>query len=192
MTLDEVRDEDYESISWDKTKHSMVDVRLYYAKDRSFEQWTKCRWNPNKDPVTGTYSSPTFFRQSVVSDWHEICYSTEALKMAQSGYLISIIAVQWADLMICKTRNLSLSQQGMVNNFGNFGLFFETALGAVLLYVPWLNHALGTRAIPFPHFAIPSFSFYCAIFFYDEMRKIWLRNGMERVDGVLKLRGWIV
>lgn len=112
--------------------------------------------------------------------------------MAQSGYLISIIAVQWADLMICKTRNLSLAQQGMVNNFGNFGLFFETALGACLLYVPFLNHALGTRAIPFPHFAVPSFSFYCAIFFYDEMRKIWLRSGMQRIDGVLKLRGWIV
>merc|ERR1712195_387300 len=59
--------------------------------------------------------------------------------MAQSGCLVSIVCVQWADLMICKTRNLSLSQQGMVNHFGNFGLFFETALVAILLYVPFLN-----------------------------------------------------
>jgi sodium/potassium-transporting ATPase subunit alpha len=85
--------------------------------------------------------------------------------------------------MICKTRNLSLSQQGMVNSFGNFGLFFETALVALLLYVPFLNTALGTRQIPFPHFACPSFSYYVAIFFYDEMRKIWLRNGMVREGG---------
>jgi sodium/potassium-transporting ATPase subunit alpha len=95
--------------------------------------------------------------------------------------------------MICKTRNLSLSQQGMVNSFGNFGLFFETALVAVLLYVPFLNIGLGTRQIAFPHFAVPSFSFYVAIFFYDELRKIWLRNGMVRsADGKLKLDGWIV
>ena len=32
----------------------------------------------------------------------------------------------------------------------------------------------------------------CAIFFYDEMRKIWLRNGMVREEGRLRLRGWIV
>jgi sodium/potassium-transporting ATPase subunit alpha len=80
----------------------------------------------------------------------------------------------------------------MVNGFGNFGLFFETALVAFLCYFPQLNVALGTRMIAFPHFAVPSFSFYVAIFFYDELRKIWLRNGMTRDSGRLKLKGWIV
>lgn len=80
----------------------------------------------------------------------------------------------------------------MINTFGNFGLFFETALVALLLYVPFLNTALGTRQIPFVHFACPSFTYYVAIFFYDEMRKIWLRNGMVREAGKLKLKGWIV
>jgi len=89
--------------------------------------------------------------------------------------------------MICKTRNLSLSQQGMNNSFGNFGLFSETALVAILLYVPFMNYGLQTRQIPFPHFAVPSFSFYVAIFFYDEMRKITHRKGMTRKDGKLVL-----
>lgn len=80
----------------------------------------------------------------------------------------------------------------MKNTMGNFGLFFETALVAILCYTPPLNVALGTRAIAFPHFGAPSFSFYCAIFFYDELRKIWLRNGMTREGGKLKLKGWIV
>lgn len=188
MPIDEVIDEDYEYLAWDKTKHGKVDIRLFYAyaEDRDATSWTKCRWDPNDDTI------PSFFRLSYVSEWHPICYSTEALKYAQSGYLVSIVTVQWSDLMICKTRNLSLSQQGMINNFGNFGLFFETILVAVLCYVPPLNVGLGTRPIAFPHFAVPSFSFYVAIFFYDEMRKIWLRQGMERIDGVLKLRGWIV
>merc|ERR1712167_481319 len=140
----------------------------------------------------GAEGVPEFYTTSYSSGWWNVCYSTEALKYAQSGYLVSIVCVQWADLMICKTRNLSLSQQGMINHFGNFGLFFETALVAILLYVPFLNVALGTRPIPFAHFAVPSFSFFVAIFFYDELRKIWLRNGMTRGQGSSSLTGWIV
>lgn len=172
-------------LAWDKTRNAKVYVRLYYAYQRGADRWTKCRW-------IYAEGAPHFYTASYTSEWHPVCYSTEALKFAQSGYLVSIVCVQWSDLMICKTRNLSLSQQGMVNTFGNFGLFFETALVAILFYVPPLNVALGTRMIAFPHFAVPSFSFFTSIFFYDELRKIWLRNGMVRVDGRLRLKGWIV
>lgn len=183
-----LRNKVWTQLAWDKTRHAKVDIRLFYAAARTdASAWTACRW----DPTEPNY--PSFFKFSHVSDYYPICYSTEALKYAQSGYLVSIVCVQWADLMICKTRNLSLSQQGMINWFGNFGLFFETALVAILLYVPFLNIALGTRQIPFAHFAVPSFSFYVAIFFYDELRKIWLRNGMSREEGgKLRLKGWIV
>mmetsp|Transcript_13635 Transcript_13635/g.23219 ORF Transcript_13635/g.23219 Transcript_13635/m.23219 type:complete len:430 (-) Transcript_13635:39-1328(-) len=177
-------EDQWDSLAWDKTKHGRFDIRIFYQGFRDADAWTKCRWEPNGD-------YPSLYTQSVVTDW-EICYTTEALKFAQSGYLVSIVCVQWADLMICKTRNLSLAQQGMVNTFGNFGLFFETALVAVLLYVPFLNIALGTRQIAPAHFAVPTFTFYVAIFFYDELRKIWLRNGMVREEGRLKLKGWIV
>jgi hypothetical protein len=180
--------------------HSRVDIRLYYSYRsdgktnkvtnaaskpfRGADAYTNCRWNPSDTTL------PWMYRMSVVSSM-PICYSTEALKFAQSGYLISIVCVQWADLMICKTRNLSLAQQGMVNCFGNFGLCFETILVAILCYVPFLNIALTTRQIPFPHFAVPTFSFYVVIFFYDELRKIWLRGGMVKEGGRLRLKGWI-
>jgi hypothetical protein len=177
-------------MAWDKVRNSRVDLRLFYAPVRAPTTWTQCRYPPMPTDATG--APPSFFMYSHISEYAPICYSSESLKMAQSGYLVSIVCVQWADLMICKTRNLSLSQQGMINHFGNFGLFFETALVAILLYVPFLNVALGTRPIPFSHFAVPSFSFFVAIFFYDELRKIWLRNGMTREHGQLKLTGWIV
>jgi len=181
-------------MAWDKVRNSRVDLRLFYAPRRAPSTWTACRYAPVPLTADKTYTAdyPNFFMFSHISEGAPICYSSEALKMAQSGYLVSIVCVQWADLMICKTRNLSLSQQGMINHFGNFGLFFETALVAILLYVPFLNVALGTRPIPFAHFAVPSFSFFVAIFFYDELRKIWLRNGMTREHGQLKLTGWIV
>jgi len=172
-------------LKWDATRNARVDIRMFYGRDRTPDDFKSCRYDPNDDGL------PKFFKYSHISD-APICYSTEALKYAQSGYLVSIVCVQWADLMICKTRNLSLAQQGMSNSFGNFGLFSETALVAILLYVPFLNVALGTRQIPFPHFAVPSMTFFVSIFFYDELRKIWLRNGMERENGKLKLKGWIV
>jgi sodium/potassium-transporting ATPase subunit alpha len=46
----------------------------------------------------------------------------EALHHAQCAFFVSIVVVQWADLMICKTRWLSMRQQGMVNTAMNFGL----------------------------------------------------------------------
>jgi hypothetical protein len=80
----------------------------------------------------------------------------------------------------------------MRNIYGNFGLFFETALVAILLYVPLLNRILFTRSIPLPHFAIPSFSFFAVIMMYDEMRKLMVRLGMRRNEktGAVKLHGW--
>lgn len=172
-------------LGWDHPRNGRIDIRMFYAAFRNPDDWVQCRFDPANEDL------PKFYKTSIITG-HPICYSSEALKFAQSAYLVSIVCVQWADLMICKTRNLSLAQQGMDNSFGNFGLFSETALVAILLYVPFLNVALGTRQIPFPHFAVPSFSFFVAIFFYDELRKIWLRNGMVRENGKLKLKGWIV
>jgi len=185
--------ENWISLGWDATRSGKLDIRLFYGNTysgddvdiRTPDDWTVCRYDPHDE------SLPKFYKYSHISS-KPICYTTEALKYAQSGYLVSIVCVQWADLMICKTRNLSLAQQGMVNSFGNFGLFSETFLVAILLYVPFLNVALGTRQIPFVHFAVPSFSFFVSIFFYDELRKIWLRSGMVREQGKLKLKGWIV
>jgi hypothetical protein len=80
----------------------------------------------------------------------------------------------------------------MINPMGNFGLFSEFTLVAILLYVRPFNIGLGTRQVPLPHFAVPSMSFYIAIFFYDEIRKLFLRRGMVHEGGRLRLKGWIV
>ena len=56
----------------------------------------------------------------------------EALHHAQCAYFVSIVVVQWADLVICKTRMNSIYHQGMLNPAMNFGLIFETMLAAIL------------------------------------------------------------
>lgn len=64
---------------------------------------------------------------------------------------MAIVIVQWADLMICKTRWLSIRTQGMINSAMNFGLFFETLLAAWLCYFPPINVGLGTRNLRLVH-----------------------------------------
>ena len=166
-------------------RESGIDVRLFFT-GREAEEWGACRWPADADV-------PHFYKYSGVSD-NQICYTIEALYYAQCGYLVSIVCVQWSDLLICKTRNLSISQQGMINNNANFALFFETALVAILCYVPFLNTVLGTRMIAFPHFAVPSVAFFMVIIFYDETRKVFLRLGMvySRSTGRIKFDGWVV
>jgi len=173
-------------LDWNGAKHNMIDFRLFYT-ERGIDSWSRCRWGE-------TYNmGMNFYRTSSVSGYN-ICYTTEALRYAQGGYLVSIVCVQWGDLLICKTRNLSISQQGMQNGHMIFGLFFETTLVAGLSYVPFFNLVLGTRAVAFPHFAVPSFSFFVVIMSYDELRKIFVRDGMKRERGSnrVKLDGWVV
>merc|ERR1712241_813613 len=92
-----------------------------------------------------------------------------------TAFLVSIVIVQWADLIICKTRKLSVFQQGMTNMFLNFGLFFETALAAFLSYTPGMDK--GLRMYPLKiNWWLPALPFSLLIFCYDETRKTLLRN----------------
>jgi len=93
-----------------------------------------------------------------------------ALRSSNTAYFISIIIVQWGDLMICKTRSRSLFEQGMTNVFMNWSLLFETVLGAFLCYVDPCNAAMGTLPIDFVWWT-PAVPFSLAIYSYDELRK---------------------
>lgn len=59
-----------------------------------------------------------------------------------TAFFVSIVVVQWADLIVCKTRRNSIIHQGMRNWALNFGLVFETALAAFLSYCPGMDKGL--------------------------------------------------
>ena len=88
-----------------------------------------------------------------------------ALMHSQAAYWVSIVVVQWADLLICKTRWLSIKQQGLRNSVLNFGLFFETLLAAWLCYGGVFS-VLGTQPIRFTHW-MPGVPWSMMIFMYD-------------------------
>ena len=73
----------------------------------------------------------------------------------------------------------------------NIALFFETALVALISYVQPFEVGLGTRAVACPHFGIPNFTYFALLFFYDEVRKIYLRKGIDKSDkGRIRYTRW--
>ncbi|OQV18895.1 Sodium/potassium-transporting ATPase subunit alpha [Hypsibius exemplaris] len=93
---------------------------------------------------------------------------------ANTGYFISIVIVQWADLIISKTRRLSLLHQGMNNWVLNFALVFETALAAFISYCPGMDVALKTYPLSW-RWWLPALPYSIAIFLYDECRRFLIR-----------------
>jgi len=92
-----------------------------------------------------------------------------------TAFFVSIVVVQWADLIICKTRKLSVFQQGMKNWVMNFGLLFETLLAIFLSYTPGMDK--GLRMYPLKiNWWLPAIPFSVLIFCYDEIRKLLLRR----------------
>ncbi|KAI4890326.1 hypothetical protein NFI96_018354, partial [Prochilodus magdalenae] len=111
-----------------------------------------------------------------------------------TAFFVSIVVVQWADLIICKTRRNSVFQQGMKNKILIFGLFEETALAAFLSYCPGMDVAL--RMFPLkPSWWFCAFPYSFLIFVYDEIRKLLIRRnpgGMSSAPSVVMHTGMIM
>ena len=163
---------------------SRVDLRLFYSF-RSRDQWAKCRWDPKDESI------PKFWRISDVTDV-QICYTVEANKYGQGAYLASIVCAQIVNLFICKTRSLSVAQQGFANNVASYALLSEIALIVLISYVEPLELGLGTRACASPHFFVPTFSYFLFYFVWDETRKIFVRLGTDNsTPGKVRYTNWV-
>ncbi|XP_010883994.1 sodium/potassium-transporting ATPase subunit alpha-1 [Esox lucius] len=93
-----------------------------------------------------------------------------------TAFFVSIVIVQWADLIICKTRKNSLVKQGlMTNRVLLFGLCTETAMALFLSYCPGLDVALKMYPLK-PWWWLCALPYSLLIFLYDEVRKYILRR----------------
>ena len=92
-----------------------------------------------------------------------------------TAFFVSIVVVQWTDLIICKTRRLSIISQGMDNWALNFGILFETGLAAFLSYTPGMDKGLNMYPLKF-NWWLPAIPFSILILIYDEVRKFVIRQ----------------
>ncbi|XP_055853598.1 sodium/potassium-transporting ATPase subunit alpha-like [Episyrphus balteatus] len=93
----------------------------------------------------------------------------------QTGFFVAIVIVQWADLIICKTRRNSIVQQGMSNWVLNFALVFETAVALFLCYGPGMGKALHMYPLKL-RWWLPALPFSLLIWAYDEGRRFLMRR----------------
>lgn len=134
---------------------------------------------PNRGEVTPAAEAGSFYWWGGTYQMHpNKDYQIAALEYAQTAYFISIIVVQWADLLIAKTRKLSMFEQGLGNQFMSFGLVFETLLGAILIYTYPLNTVFSTKPIHILHW-FTGVPWSILIFTYDELRKYLMRAGKK-------------
>ncbi|CAL8071426.1 unnamed protein product [Orchesella dallaii] len=92
-----------------------------------------------------------------------------------AAYFVSIVVCQWANLIISKTRRVSIFKKGMTNWVLNFALIFETALACVLIYTPGMDVALKMMPLRV-HWWLPALPFAILIFVYDEIRRLIIRK----------------
>ncbi|XP_078512743.1 sodium/potassium-transporting ATPase subunit alpha-1-like [Lissotriton helveticus] len=137
--------------------------------ENGFLPWTllgiRVKWDDRwVNDVEDTYGQQWTYEQRKIVEF--TCHT---------AFFISIVVVQWADLVICKTRRNSVFQQGMKNKILIFGLFEETALAAFLSYCPGMDVAL--RMYPLrPAWWFCAFPYSLLIFVYDEIRKLLIRR----------------
>ncbi|KAM9242057.1 sodium/potassium-transporting ATPase subunit alpha-4 [Dugong dugon] len=92
-----------------------------------------------------------------------------------TAFFASIVVVQWADLIICKTRRNSVFQQGMKNKVLLFGIVEETSLAAFMSYTPGMDMALRMYPLKVTWW-VCAMPYSLVIFTYDELRKFILRR----------------
>jgi sodium/potassium-transporting ATPase subunit alpha len=100
----------------------------------------------------------------------------KALEQAcHCAYFVAIVVIQWFNIILCKTRRLSIFEHGMKNWPLNFAMVFEACLAAFFVYTPYLNDALDMFPLRIEWW-LPAIPFAILMFAYDETRKCIIRN----------------
>ena len=154
-------------LDWLFTLHSEQDIRMGFLEinpaitSQAIEsiKWSACR----------------VYQVSPVSH-KPVCYTTEALKYAQTGFFFGIAITQWYNSLACRTRKLSSKDQGMRNIFMLFGWCAEFSLCFILAYILPINHVFGTRDVILAHFFMPAVPHGLMMVLWDECRKFLIRN----------------
>ena len=142
------------TLDWTSQTTTKVDLRLFYALSRDTTSWQTCD-HP---------SSPA-------------CYSTEALKYAQTGYLFSLILTQLVVLLITRTGFKSFFQYKGNSHSHIIHFLVGAVLLVLIICIPWFNSLFGTRPLTnVKSMLLPSLPFMAIIFVYDEFRKCMIRG----------------
>jgi len=127
----------------------------------------------DNDSCCNTAATCTFTDDDGNCVWFDT--RVDLLRHAQTAFLASIIIMQIACGLACKTRLSSLFTHGFDNVHLTLGICSEIMLIMLLVYAPFLNFAFSTHPITFVEWLIP-LPFAAFLIFYDEVRKYLFRR----------------
>ncbi|KAK4442051.1 hypothetical protein QBC34DRAFT_456653 [Podospora aff. communis PSN243] len=108
-------------------------------------------------------------------------YYAQKLNEASSIYFVTLVVMQWFNLLAVRTRRLSIFQHPPLFNKAtqNYYLFpamlFALVMAFFWLYIPPLQPILGTTSVPVEHWFLPM-AFGVGLLLLDEVRKFFVRG----------------
>jgi sodium/potassium-transporting ATPase subunit alpha len=165
------------------TKDKLVDWKLlFHAYIFLGVQETLCSfamayWHAQR---RGVAFSALWLGYGVYPDNYDPDYVSRVLAEASSIYFVSLVIMQWFNLLATRTSRLSIFQQPPVFNkkTQNLWLFpailFSLVVIFIFLYIPGIESAISSSPIPVEYFFFPLI-FGVWLLFTDEARKYFVR-----------------
>ncbi|KAL4501755.1 hypothetical protein ABPG73_019892 [Tetrahymena malaccensis] len=155
------------TVDWSLVGDGKYDLRKAFieCKDHKWQSmvdgWSDC-------DINSSYTYSDFTNDTA-------CYSTDALKFAQSSFFCCIVIFQWSNIFACKARKSSFCTSPF-NVKMIQGIIFETALAAFLVLTPGVNTVFGGRSIDFWQFGVSGVPFSIMVLVWNEIRKYLIRS----------------
>uniref|UniRef100_A0AC34F6A5 Sodium/potassium-transporting ATPase subunit alpha n=1 Tax=Panagrolaimus sp. ES5 TaxID=591445 RepID=A0AC34F6A5_9BILA len=96
-------------------------------------------------------------------------------RSCHAAFFFAIVVLQWADLLISKTRTNSLVTQGFSNNVLNTGLISTFVISMIIMYVPYVDQMFQLVGVRMSA-ALIAVPLAWLVFLYDECRRAWIRR----------------
>ena len=149
--------------AWTSDSDIHIDLRLFFPdKPNSF--WGDC------------------FCDSRGQNYDDyVCYRIEAVRHSQGAFLLSAVIMQFANSFNYRTKTVSMFRHKLNNHYLHGSILAEFVLINIILFVPGLNTAFGTRPIRVEHYMI-TLAFHVTHFYWGELVK-WCIRHSKRPDG---------
>ncbi|KOB74067.1 putative CBR-EAT-6 protein [Operophtera brumata] len=100
-------------------------------------------------------------------------------RKAQTAYFVAICMTQISDVIICKTRRISLLKKGMKNHVLNLSIVVAVIAAVIVTYLPLCNEIFMTEPLSWHDFFLAT-PFMVLMIVGDELRRYVIRNNISK------------
>lgn len=100
-------------------------------------------------------------------------------RKAQTAYFVAVCMTQVSDVIICKTRRISLLKKGMKNHVLNVAILVELVAAVIVTYLPICREIFMTEPLSWFDFFLAT-PFMLLMIIGDEVRRYLIRNSISK------------